>query len=410
MTTMMTHPGLNTAVAFHSGTAGSSFDLRAFLDDVARTLSVTDAVIVTSLPRGGLQIVQSLRPADYLFKAYEREFHVQDRATWQAIVTSDVLTGEDAWGHQAFGTSSYRQDLMRTLGLAYVAAAPLTAPVLAGYAGALHVYRSMDQGPFTDQEKATLARLANELDADLEVRQRGRLSEACLNEPGWVRRPQVHQVIFDQAGTPVVGAEALSTLDSRLRQQIQQHARQRLEHINGQDVASDRLQLPDASGDLWTFRVVLYKRYPALGDGSFIFFCLQPSCCEWSVLRASDFDADAEISRVIPSLKFMRENFATGPGLGAIAQTAHLSPFHFHRRFSELMGLTPKHFMLECQIYSAKRQLAQRDVELSEIAKNCGFAHQSHFTSRFKQATGLTPTRWRRLVASANPERDQQDQ
>jgi AraC family transcriptional regulator len=36
---------------------------------------------------------------------------------------------------------------------------------------------------------------------------------------------------------------------------------------------------------------------------------------------------------------------------------------------------------------------------LSEIAKECGFAHQSHFTSRFKQATGLTPTRWRRLAA-----------
>jgi AraC family transcriptional regulator len=33
-----------------------------------------------------------------------------------------------------------------------------------------------------------------------------------------------------------------------------------------------------------------------------------------------------------------------------------------------------------------------------DIASSCGFAHQSHFTSRFKQATGLTPTRWRKLV------------
>jgi AraC family transcriptional regulator len=35
---------------------------------------------------------------------------------------------------------------------------------------------------------------------------------------------------------------------------------------------------------------------------------------------------------------------------------------------------------------------------LAEIATACGFAHQSHFTSRFKQATGLTPTRWRRFA------------
>ena len=42
-----------------------------------------------------------------------------------------------------------------------------------------------------------------------------------------------------------------------------------------------------------------------------------------------------------------------------------------------------------------------------QIAKDCGFAHQSHFTSRFKQAAGITPTRWRnkahaRQAASEN--------
>jgi AraC family transcriptional regulator len=40
----------------------------------------------------------------------------------------------------------------------------------------------------------------------------------------------------------------------------------------------------------------------------------------------------------------------------------------------------------------------ERKVALAEIAAECGFAHQSHFTSRFKQATGLTPTRWRRFA------------
>ena len=62
-------------------------------------------------------------------------------------------------------------------------------------------------------------------------------------------------------------------------------------------------------------------------------------------------------------------------------------------------GQTPKHFLLACQIHRAKQMLVERKQELSEIAKECGFAHQSHFTSRFKQATGLTPTRWRRLAA-----------
>ena len=94
----------------------------------------------------------------------------------------------------------------------------------------------------------------------------------------------------------------------------------------------------------------------------------------------------------------METEFHRGPTLGEIAKQVHLSPFHFHRRFTELLGITPKHFLLDCQIDLAKKQLLARDTDLAEIAKACGFAHQSHFTSRFKQATGLTPTRWRRFA------------
>ena len=86
------------------------------------------------------------------------------------------------------------------------------------------------------------------------------------------------------------------------------------------------------------------------------------------------------------------------PTLDEISSKAHLSPFHFHRRFSELLGQTPKHFLLSCQIQQARRMLMERKVRLANIAAECGFAHQSHFTSRFKQASGLTPTRWRRLA------------
>jgi len=119
------------------------------------------------------------------------------------------------------------------------------------------------------------------------------------------------------------------------------------------------------------------------------------------VLRSEDFDADQELSRLVPALKFMQQEFHRGPTLQEIAKTVHLSPFHFHRRFTELLGITPKHFLLDCQIEQAKEQLVGREKELSEIATACGFAHQSHFTSRFKQATGLTPTRWRRLANDA---------
>ena len=145
-----------------------------------------------------------------------------------------------------------------------------------------------------------------------------------------------------------------------------------------------------------------YKTYPAIGDGPYVLFCMQPNCAEWGAVRPTDFAADAELSRLVPALKFMQAEFHRSPTLGEIAKTVHLSPFHFHRRFAELLGLTPKHYLLECQITEAKLQLLARKKELAQIATDCGFAHQSHFTSRFKQATGLTPTRWRRLATEAH--------
>jgi AraC-like DNA-binding protein len=178
-----------------------------------------------------------------------------------------------------------------------------------------------------------------------------------------------------------------------------QHAQHRLSTLNGDVVPADRLQLPDSRGDLWIFRAVTFRKYPALGDGPFVFFSLQPEAWEWDAVRGSEVQADPEMSRLIPAVKFMHDEFGRSPTLDEIAAKAHLSPFHFHRRFTDLLGQTPKHFLLACQIHRSKELLVERKKELAEIAKECGFAHQSHFTSRFKQATGLTPTRWRRLAA-----------
>jgi hypothetical protein len=55
--------------------------------------------------------------------------------------------------------------------------------------------------------------------------------------------------------------------------------------LTGKQIVSDRVSLPDARGDLWNFRVVVHRSYPALGEGPFVFFCLQPNCYAWSALR-----------------------------------------------------------------------------------------------------------------------------
>ena len=188
-----------------------------------------------------------------------------------------------------------------------------------------------------------------------------------------------------------------------LADHLEAYARQRIE--SGESSSrGDRILLPDSSGEAHAFTTALHENYPALAIGPVLAVAKVPTQAEWLELRPTDFAADDEVGRLLPAFKFMKENYSQGVTLPTIAKQVHLSPFHFHRRFTELLGITPKHFLYDCQIAQAQEMLLAGTHELEEVAKLCGFAHQSHFTSRFKQATGLTPTRWRRMAAEATRE------
>jgi len=379
-----------------NSTKGESVPYRQIFEVVAKTIPSAEVLATSTLPRGGSQIVQPSTCPEILVKGYNRELHAEDRLTWQAIIKQKPVRGISAWGAGAYEGSRYAQELLEPAGLRPSAAAPLKAPVLAGYPGALHLYRKLGEQPFNESELEQLADFASQIDEAVD-RSRQTAEVAKAEQTPWSHYGAVRQLAFDAKGKqhlPVIG----QPLDQRLMQQLNQHAQHRLANLSG-DIPADRLQLPDSRGDLWIFRAVTFTSYPALDTGPLVFFCLQPDAWEWEAVRIADVQADPEMSRLIPAVKFMHDEFGRSPTLDEISAKAHLSPFHFHRRFTDLIGQTPKHFLLACQIHRAKELLVERKKELAEIAKECGFAHQSHFTSRFKQATGLTPTRWRRLAA-----------
>jgi AraC-like DNA-binding protein len=386
----------NTSRAEHVS-RGEHPSHRQVLDTLAKELPFTEAVVLSTLPRGGLQIVQPHKVSEPFLKAYSRDFQGKDDVTWQAIVDGNAV--------RADARSPYVHEFLNTCGYEYAAAAPVQAPVFDGYAGAIQVVRTAEQGAFTDADLRKLTDAARRLDSLVSSTRATRLGGAD-SQPVWTSRPTTRQVVLDGRGKVRLFDGGFDELDERIRQQMVEQARTRVSQLNGELVTTNRVLLPDSAGDHWTYNAVTFKSYPALSDEPVVFFCLQPSCPEWSTIRPSDFQADAEVSRLVPALKFMQQEFHRSPTLVEISKQVHLSPFHFHRRFTELMGLTPKHFLLECQIHAAKTQLLAGEKELAQIAADCGFAHQSHFTSRFKQATGLTPTRWRRMALDRNKNSD----
>jgi AraC family transcriptional regulator len=64
------------------------------------------------------------------------------------------------------------------------------------------------------------------------------------------------------------------------------------------------------------------------------------------------------------------------------------------------MGTTPARHVAEVRLAAAKRLLGIGHLDIGSIAAACGYAHQQHFTNRFKASTGLTPSQFR---AAAGP-------
>ena len=83
--------------------------------------------------------------------------------------------------------------------------------------------------------------------------------------------------------------------------------------------------------------------------------------------------------------------------LSSLAATAGLSPYHFARSFKQSEGATPHAYVVERRIAKARELLTGTSLPQSEIALQVGFADQSHFARRFRQAVGVSPGQFRKL-------------
>lgn len=78
------------------------------------------------------------------------------------------------------------------------------------------------------------------------------------------------------------------------------------------------------------------------------------------------------------------------PSLGALADAAGMSRFHFIRAFAREYGRTPYAYVLERRVHEARR-LLDGGTRIVDAALACGFADQSHLTRHFKRIVGVTP-------------------
>ncbi len=79
-----------------------------------------------------------------------------------------------------------------------------------------------------------------------------------------------------------------------------------------------------------------------------------------------------------------------------LARACRLSMSHFVRAFTNTAGIAPYSWFIGQRLLRAKDLMAQSHLPLAEIALECGFVDQSHFTNTFVRRVGITPLQWRR--------------
>lgn len=93
---------------------------------------------------------------------------------------------------------------------------------------------------------------------------------------------------------------------------------------------------------------------------------------------------------------YINESYQEDITIPYLAQLAHLSPYHFIRRFKKETGFTPHEYLLQTRIGAAKYMLMNTALPVKDICFACGFSCESIFCTAFKKMVGVSPLQYRR--------------
>jgi AraC family transcriptional regulator len=146
----------------------------------------------------------------------------------------------------------------------------------------------------------------------------------------------------------------------------------------------------------------LYGELLRLDEGTPL--AVQSLCLEIlvNVIRTSAF---AEQRRLPPWLRRAREILHDGYteqlSLDELAKQVGVHPVHLAQVFRKSFGVTIGDYTRRLRVRRGSHALLSTHQSIAEIAMDCGFCDQSHFSRVFKRITAATPAEYRRSAGLA---------
>jgi AraC-like DNA-binding protein len=97
--------------------------------------------------------------------------------------------------------------------------------------------------------------------------------------------------------------------------------------------------------------------------------------------------------------RFTQENLRRSFGIAEIARQHNFSRSHYSHRFRAATGLAPAAYVLELRLAEVQRWLRETSLPLKEIAADTGFADANHLCKVFRRQFHISPGAYRRLVS-----------
>jgi AraC family transcriptional regulator len=90
--------------------------------------------------------------------------------------------------------------------------------------------------------------------------------------------------------------------------------------------------------------------------------------------------------------ELITRRFTEPLSLDELARAVHASPYHLARVFRDRTGFTLFSYLMQLRLRAAVERLTEPGQDLARLAVELGFSSHSHFTDRFRETFGITPS------------------